>query len=284
MPSKIKVHIKERLHRTVPLEDIVDSFTSMRTYSNYRAVLNKVNEHYGWKKDVIHYDEMSRNVEEIAEFFKEEYDIKSHDTLKQKLGSLSSLMTRTDMGGNHAIKHYMKDIEMKIKVDTIIAKWDVPNWINDLKPKLVALGNEGNKIKNIIAKIYSHGYVMRVASLFDTKLVDDGVSNFLDLDKCIWYIRHQKNGTIMDFKVDPQLCKELYSKRKWLLAKQDGSPYNRAAKILKYHKWDLSDCATIRISFETWNILQSNNEPEEQLEWHKILGHTRAIALKYYNP
>jgi hypothetical protein len=283
MPQKIKVNIKERLNRVVHLDTIEDGFRSGRTLSNYRAILNKINNHYGWDIDTIHYDEMSRNAKEIAEILKKEYALRNHESLKQKLGSLSSLMTRTKLGDEHGIKQLHSDAVKLVKIDTVAAKWDVPDWINDLHPKLVALGNDGDRIKNIIAKIYGYGYVMRIGTLFDTKLVDDGITNFLDLKNCIWHIRHQKNGEVMEFDVNPKLCKELATGRTWLLAKQDGRPYNRAAKILKYHKWDLADCATIRKSFETWNVQQSGNSLETQLKWHKILGHSRRTVLSWYN-
>jgi len=270
--------------RTLTLDELQSSdgaIISDGTFKNYRATLNKVNEHFGWDQDVIHYDKMNGMAKEIAEFIKQKWDIKNYDTLKQKLSGLSSLMTRTGFGRDHCISTLRHNADKHVLVETKLKVQNIPEWTK-LQKELAehAAGNQ-NSVTGIIAKIFSYGYVLRVKEIFETTLVDDGIHNFLDLDKHKWLIRNQKNKRIKEFPVPAAMCSGFSGK--WLLKKANGEPYKRTARTLKYHGWTLPNNHDIRKSYETWNCHDSGRNEDERKLWHYILGHSPNTVKAYYD-
>ena len=253
--------------------------TKQQTYQNYRSILNKVNKHFGWDQDTIHYDKLNEKAYELPSVVKEHWNITSLSALKQKLSALSSLMTRTRFGRDHRVAKIIRNAEREQCVQVQNIGKDIPKW-EDLQKKLVEEGKKDGVV-GTVAKIFSYGYVLRVGELFITRLTDDGVSNFLDLDACHWLIRVQKNRKEKEFDVDPELCKKL-SRGTWLLRKKDGEPYCKSARTLSYHHWTLPDNHTIRKSYETWNMRESGRKKEEQEKHNTILGHAPRTAEDHY--
>ena len=248
---------------------------------NYRCILNAINKHYGWDQDVVYYDRLNDHAQELPEICKKLWSMTSIAALKQKLSGISSLMTRSGFGRDHGIRKLIRTADRLQYVEVKNAGKDIPDWETDLLPKLRELAQQENAC-GIIARVFSYGYALRVGEIFSTRLIDDGISNFLDLDAGKWLVRNQKNGTIKEFDVDPELCSRI-SRGTWLIRKSDGQPYCKSARTLKYHGWTLPDNHTIRKSYETWNINSSGRDKETSALWHKVLGHSKEVAEDYYD-
>jgi hypothetical protein len=265
------------------MQSSTNALTS-RTFSAYKTVIKRLNQELEYEDhDTIYYDRYNDQVKELPDIIKRIWNIPNMQVMKQKLSIISSLMTRCDFGKNHNIKTLIgmadRDItvEHKKPIDKVIPEW------NDLQKMLDQAGDNDN-VAGTIAKIFSYGYVLRVGEIFNTKtLNDDGINNFLDLDKCVWIVRKQKNKTTKEFDVNPELCSRL-PRKSWLLAKADGSPYSERSMLLPYHGWTLPNNTTLRKSYETWNVYHSGRTPEEIKNWNYILGHTPETVLSYYVP
>lgn len=262
-----------------------NGFPNSRTFENYLSVLNFVNRTYGWEPGVIYYDRMNDRAREISYFIYSKYKIANTAQFRQKMSALSSLMSRTGFGKEHNIGHMVKNSDSLLSVANRAPESDVEDW-ETLRPKLAELGKE-QSICGIIARIFSHGYALRVGEIFNTRLdEDDGVSNYLDLDGCTWLIRQQKNGKTKTFSVDPSLCASLRPCRKrseWLLCNEDGYKYSQGSQRLPAHGWPLASNNDIRKSFETWNRNVAERSEEEKDRWHKILGHSKETVKTFYD-
>jgi hypothetical protein len=257
------------------------AFVREECLRNYKYILNRINNHFGWESDIVYYDRLNQHASDLPGLCKELWNITSLAALKQKISAISSLMTRTRFGGDHEVRSVVRTADRLQHVEVKNAVKKIPDWETDLLPKLQQLAS-GSGVCGTIAKVFSYGYVLRVGSLFTTKLVDDGISNYLDLDNCKWSVRNQKNRKLLEFSVDPELCKQI-PKGTWLLTKGDGEPYCKSARTLKYHGWTLPDNNTIRKSYETWNINKSGRDKNCSDLWHAILGHTPIVAKDFYN-
>ncbi len=256
---------------------------SLRTYL---TVLNTVNDAMGWDRGVIWFDLLIQHKDQICDVLKAKYKISNLKTLKNKLNAISSLMTRTRFEEtDHDFKQMIRLLDTQPLTFTDKPNTEViPKWL-ELKAKLKDVGQGCSSVTTIVAKIFSYDYVLRVNELFDTRLVDDGQFNYLDLDNCQWTIRMQKNGKFIKFEVNPDLCQELKpltAGRAWLLCKQDGNPYGVTARCLSYHKWCLPENRIIRKSYETWNMIDSGRDLIEVKKWNEILGHSHLTAKDFY--
>ncbi len=270
--------------RSMTLEDLQHSdaaITTDVTLRNYRTILNKINDHYGWDQDVIYYDRLEEHSKELPDVMKEIWNVTSIAMLKQKLSGISSLMTRTRFGSKHKVKAVIRTADRLQNIQVQRALQPVPDWETVVLPKLKE-ASVNNDVCGIIARIFSYGYVLRVGEIFTTRLIDDGISNFLDLDNHKWIVRNQKNRKVKEFEVDADLCKSI-PRGMWLLRKSDGQPYSRCCRNLGYHDWSLPSNNTIRKSYETWNFNKSKRDEEERNAWHNILGHCPEVAEDYYN-
>lgn len=264
-------------------------YTKEKTFNNYRSILNAVNKHFGWESNIIYYDRMDNKAQEIADFIYERYKISNTAQYKQKLSSLSSLMTRTQFGKDHKIKMMVVNANVMLSV----ADQKIVNHIDDwelLQPKLEQLGKE-ESIRGILARIFSYGYVLRVGEIFKTRIdINNDVDNYLDLNNCKWYIREQKNGTEKTFSVPAELCDSIKKRPRkadavWLLSKVNGKKYSTGAQRLTYrnHNWPLPNNNALRKSYETWNRNRSGRSDEEIEHWHYILGHNRQTIDVHYD-
>ena len=261
-----------------------NAISNLGTYRNYVSILNAVNKHFKWDYDVVHYDKMNEHAEDIAKFIYSHYKISNTDHYTTKMATLSSWMTRTGYGKDHKLATMVQNSGKFLSVmdksnQSTIESWEV------LQPKLQALGKHST-ICGIIARIFSYGYVLRVGEMFNTRI--DKLTpedNYLDLDKCIWHIGHQKNGKAKQFDVDKSLCDSLkyLQGRTWLLSMPNGSKYSRSASRLTYHHWPLPSNSDLRKSYETWNKHQSGRTSEQVDHWSYILGHSRRTVSAYYD-
>jgi hypothetical protein len=108
--------------------------------------------------------------------------------------------------------------------------------------------------------------------------------NWLDLDNLEWYINGKSDGLEgRHFKIPQELADQLQPLGFYVLCKGNGTQYSDRSQTLGYHGWYLYDNMILRKSYETWNIGKSGRTMEEQEQWHNVLGHSRAVALSYYN-
>ena len=275
----------------IEIQESENAIKNMATFSNYRAIINKLNEHYGLEKDIVHYDFLIDKAAELPDLCTTLWQINNTAALKQKMGSISSLITRAIGSPDHRVKQVTTTIATNYSVPTKLKVRNIPDW-NELQPKLREYGKEPS-IRGMIALAFSYGYVLRVGEFFDTKIGDDdGINNFLDPVSLQWTIRLHKNGasgTVRKFDVSQEFIDALPRKVGWLFRKKNGLPYqghNTATRTLKYHNWWLDDLPSnrdIRASFETWNLHTKDRTPEEIALSHMVLGHSKATAYKYYD-
>lgn len=274
------------MNRTMSIEELQQSQGAVKTPSslkNYRSTLNTINKEFGWDKDIIHYDNMNNNAENIAKFINKKWIIKNLESFSAKLSHLGTLMTRTGWGKQHNINTIRNNIETHTKdyykPDTVKMP-DIPKW-TDLQKKLKELGTE-NSNRGTVARIFSHGYVLRISELFNTNLINPKSINYLNLETGEWIIRNQKNSRQKKFTIPQELCKTI-NKGTWLLRKTDTTPYSACNQDLHHLKWPLNNNHTMRKSYETWNRHESGRTEEEKNIWHNILGHSLETVQKYYN-
>ncbi len=298
MSSKIKISVKlrqspdepktlaapmptPRSDNTYPFNDL--EFTNPRTQANYKSALASLNAYFKWTPGLIHVDKMNRNTNKIIEFIKDKYALRSVKDLSTKLGIYSSLITRTGLVETNNLKHAMKDCYKTVIIPTNTQTDPTPDWITDVLPALENIIATGSPVCSTLATIFKYGYVFRVNQIFSTSLVDDGKSNYLDLDNNIWYMRNQKNTKVEHFNIPKELSDLLRPARKgqkYLICKSTGAPYSETT--LSYHKWPTYNNTVLRHSYETWNVNSSGRTLEEQNYWHAILGHNRATVLGTY--
>jgi hypothetical protein len=278
------IEMSDRQMNALELQQSGDGFPKESTFRNYLTILNAVNKHYDWDQNIIYYDRLNDNAQEIANFCFAKWQIANTAQFKQKMSALSSLMTHTGFGKDHDIKLMCVNADQRLSVANTKQITTIADW-NELLPQLKKLGNE-RSVNGIIARIFSCQYVLRVAEIFTTIISDDDdVTNFLDLNECIWHIRDQKNGTEIVFDVNKELCKSLKPRipRKWLLSKRNGQPYGKSSQRLPYHHWPLPSNNDIRKSYETWNRNHPTRTEEERNQWSSILGHTPATVAATYD-
>jgi hypothetical protein len=273
------------------IQESEGAIENMATFRNYRGIINKLNDHYGLEKEIVHYDFLIDKATELPEVCCLLWEINNTDALKQKMGSISSIITRAIGTPDHRVKRVTNTVGKNHSVVTKLKFRDIPDW-NELQPKLREHGKE-QSIRGIIALAFSYGYVLRVGEFFDTKIGDDdGINNFLDPVNLRWTIRLHKNGAsgvVREFDVSQEFIDALPRKSGWLLRKKNGLPYqgqNTATRTIKYHGWWMNKLPSnrdIRASFETWNLHEEGRSPEQMAVAHEVLGHTKATAHKYYD-
>ena len=274
------------MNRTMSLEELQKSQGAVKTpssFKNYRSTLNAINKEFGWDRDIIHYDNMNNNAENIAKFINKKWIIKNLETFSAKLSHLGTLMTRTGWGKQHNINTIRNNIETHTKdyyKPAIVKMPDIPKW-TDLQPKLKELGTE-NSNRGTVARIFSHGYVLRISELFNTNLINPESINYLNLETGEWKIGNQKNSKQKKFTIPEELFRTI-PKGTWLLRKSDTTPYSSCNHDLHHLKWPLDNNHTMRKSYETWNRHYSGRTDEEKLIWHEILGHSLETVQKSYN-
>lgn len=127
----------EDRHMTlVEIQDGPCKITTYGTLNTYSNILDKVNKHFGWDKDVIYYDRLIKHIDELPYVIMETWDIKDHTHLKNKMSGLSSLMARTGFGNLYSVRELMasasRDVKVKVKVKTRTRK---------TKPKIIKKHN-----------------------------------------------------------------------------------------------------------------------------------------------
>lgn len=203
-------------------------------------------------------------------------------SLKDKYSTESEYVAlRTELG-----------LERPVKVQR---EKTIPDWA-ELSQKLdrIARSKAVDPRLRVLATIYKHGYVLRIASIFGTNFkVDSPEHNYLDLKKGIWHINHSK-VRVQEFEIPASLRDELKNllsnpvfKKGWLVPKKSGDRYTVNTGINNFTPWSklsLPDCISCRKSFETWHWYVSGNNAEEVKKMSVILDHTPTTAVVNYTP
>lgn len=272
----------------VDVQQGAGAISNSATYNNYRSVLNKISKHYGWEKDFVHTDLLQEHALELPGVIVQLWDVNNTEALKQKMSSISSMVTRALGTSDHRVKKVLNTIDKNFSIEAKTIPRNIPDW-TELQPKLAEYGKE-DSVRGVIALAFSHGYVLRVGEMFDTFVggVDNMKSNYLDPDRLVWKIRMHKNSGSgsREFPVSKEFIDALPKKSGWLLHKKCGLGYPKpAARTLKYHGWwdDLPSNRDIRASFETWNMHSKGRTKDEVVKSHEVLGHTAQTSAKYYD-
>lgn len=268
------------------------------TLKQYKSRVRQLNIGMKWvPHDAVHFDKYNKFYKQIIEWTpSHRASLNSPDKVKTYLKGICSMMTAVNDGNKRhvfGLKVNALGDDMKPEQEVEQFKQDDHMWPNVVeKLTEMSVQDSGNITINkcTVALIFSYGYVLRVAELFNTGINDnDECDNYLDLDDCEWTINVHKNASSQGsrtFNVVPDLCAELKKRlvgKKWLLPTPTGISYCPGKHYLKTIGWDYFNNRDLRKSFETWNMHDSGHTKDEQEQWNYILGHHPLTVDKYYD-
>lgn len=285
MNSKIKVKVTLKQYRSVPLQYIRDSYTNSGSLRNAIGLLGPLLHHLQLPPDEVQYDVMNRRAEEIIEYIRSRYPTSGIVNQRAYLKKICGILTRTGFGQDHRLNSLVDAQFPYLQQD---GATDVVSWTGRLLPLLrsASRDSECTPVIRIITSLYAYGYVFRPAQMFSTKVCDDGVSNFLDLQTGRYEIRDQKSQKRMSLVLPQSLLSEirLHSGSVYLLQKGDGGPFKSQRCLgFEYHGWNIRYTSRdFRKSYDTWLHNESGKSAAELMEADRILGHSTGIAKRYY--
>jgi len=264
------------------------------TLKSYKSRVKAINKAMGWLPiEAVHIDKYNTEYKRIID-----WAITDSTAAKAKtyLMGICSLMTRYLNETGQGDKYHVFGRKVALmggdpKPEQEVAAFKNPDhdW-NNVSWELKHMAEQDAGHKGTIALIFSYGYVLRVAEIFNTGInSNDQSPNYLDLDRCYWAIGEHKNmdtqGKRM-FNVDPELCAELKKRFspdvKWLLP----SPRGLRMSLCNRHlpsDWDYHNNTVLRKCYETWNMHHSGRTDDEKKDWNYILGHGINTVDKYYD-
>lgn len=282
------------LYMTAPIESIAELYDNPRSYANAKSKLKRINELLHLEPtNAIHTEEYVRQFSRMCHLLMTETgrkggQVKTKDQLTAYVGALVGAVTRTLDGERNPLK----ESYAKLKASDIpnpVLEHDAPPW-STLKQQLEeAFMFTDNDFGRMVALIYSYGYVLRIAELFNTTIKPMEGFNYLNLDTGEWTITQHKNKArsgARQFTIDKGLLDMIrgFVKRKvpYLIYKSTKEPYTvHTLAVIGLN--DLPSCSQIRNSYEQWNWNQSKRTHEERLDWSlNVLGHKYETAIVHY--
>jgi|688.fasta_scaffold92018_4 cytidyltransferase-like protein len=268
------------------------------TLKQYKSRARQINIAMKWQPyDAVHFDKYNKYYKQIIEWAPTHRDsLNSQEKIKTYLKGICSLMTAVNDGDkNHLFGKKVNALCDDKKPEGEIEKFKRddhywPNVVEELTEMSVQDSGNVTINKCTVALIFSYGYVLRVAEMFNTGINDNDQSdNYLDFDKCEWVINIHKNSSRQGsrtFSVNPDLCAELKSRlagKRWLLPTPTGISYCEGKQYLRTIGWDYFSNTELRKCFETWNRHDSGHSDDEIKTWNYILGHKPETVDKYYD-
>lgn len=281
--TKIKVTVKQ--YRSVPLQYIKDSYDNEGSLRNAMGLLNPLLHHLQLPPDEVQYDVMNRRAEDIIQYIKGRYPTSGVVNQRAYLKKICGILTRTGFGQDHRLNSLVDAEFPYVEQD---GATDVVSWTDRLLPllKSASRDDECTPVIRIIASLYAYGYVFRPAQIFSTRVKDDGVSNFLDLQTGRYEIRDQKSKKKISFILPPDLLAKItpHSGDVYLLQNSRGDCFSSSRCFgFEYHGWKIRHTSRdFRKSYDTWLHNESGKSDAERREADRILGHTTTTAKSYY--
>ena len=271
---------------TVYLPSIRGKFSSDNYYQSCKAVINKVNGHYGWRIDYLPISEFESRHDEIVQLMLDNYTIRSSDQLYSKMSHLYGAMKAAGYDGE------FRNRRMAVRQVPVTPKplvKDTPSW-NEMLAKFDQSLQGCNHIGGrVIALTYKHGYVLRCGEIANTCIEDKEGYNFLDTERLVWYIRSErtKNRTDRSFSVTREYVdavKRYIKKGGFLVSKKSGLPYtgNFTLSTVNVSGFTVND---VRNAYETMNYARTDIDEEGKNQISiTVLGHCPAVARAFYTP
>jgi hypothetical protein len=326
---KIKLNIKLRdpNGKYIPLSELsyrkfkTDDRLKQRTIDSYQSVITQVNCKLNERTALIngnprnfYWEAYAKNdvLDAIIHVLHDIYTIRSGSDLVMRMAPILTCLNMipelppSNLAKWISLKAQYREMEnykvlcqrLDIKTSTSTTTstvQQIPDWQElRLKLEVISTSRAADPRLRVLATIYKYGYVLRIASIYQTSVSDsDSKWNHLDMDHGIWYINHSK-VRVQSFEVPTELIEELRPILKdsvfsngWLLPKKNGTPYTANTGIAHLTPWsslDLPDCVKCRKSFETWHWYESGQSIEKVKEMSTILDHTKTTAIVNYTP
>jgi hypothetical protein len=265
------------------MEELKNSYKNYGTYRNTKSIVKKVNEILGFSDTILRPQKYIDNFELIVKEYAKTKMNPSVKNVTSKLSTISGTLKKINSPQHDEFQNLVKNLILDEgnEIQHHARPW---NEILDLIEKQYYDG-DFNKKKTLIC--YKHQYCLRVGEIFQTILEDDGVHNFMDLEKGLWTIRLHKNQLKTGnriIKLTPEFIKEIkpyITESKWLICKNNGQPYSthnhKAIGIIGLSNNE------IRNSYEQWNHEESNRNFVTKQQHSLTLGHTVDTAVKHYS-
>jgi hypothetical protein len=290
--EKIYINIYPRVipYRDIKFRNLRDNTpASDERVKKAISTIDEYNRYRGLPIGELRISEINNKPEEVLKFISEKYT-PTLANIQSRLGLFSFACRSAGLDLQYDRLYRLRESPDKI-MSLVQVKKEIqkqsPDWVTEVIPALDALIKDRGYSRNarIVSLLFKYGYVMRIKSIFQTRIHgDDGVNNYLDLENGIYYMRKAKSRhTYMSFEINPDLIPVLKSLlnpySEWLLCRDDGQPFSTTYMRLRNTGFDLYDNFTLRKSYETYN----NNKPQKEREyWHIVLNHKPITALKYY--
>lgn len=270
----------------VYLPNIRNKFSSDNYYQSCKAVINKVNGHYGWPMDYLPISEFEARHDEIVQLMLDNYTIRNSDQLYSKMSHLYGAMKAAGYDGE------FRNRGMAVRQVPVLPKpleKNTPSWNEMLVKFDQALQNCSHIGGRVIALTYKHGYTLRCGEIANTCIEDKKGYNYLDTTDLIWHIRAEKtkNRTSRSFSVTREYIdaiKGYIKKGGFLVSKKSGLPYtgNFTLSTVGLSGFTVND---VRNAYETMNYARSDIDEEEKNRISvTVLGHCPAVARAFYTP
>jgi len=271
---------------TIYLPTIRNKFSSDNYYQSCKAVVNKVNGHYGWPMDYLPISEFETRHDEIVQLMLDNYTIRNSDQLYSKMSHLYGAMKAAGYKGE------FRNRRMAVRQVPVIPKplvKQTQTW-DEMLVRFDQALQECNHIGgHVIALTYKHGYVLRCGEIANTCIEDKEGYNYLDTENLVWHIRAErtKNRTDRSFSVTRayvEAVKRYIKKGGFLVSKKSGSPYtgNFTLSTVGLSGFTVNDA---RNAYETMNYARTDIDEEEKNRISvTVLGHCPAVARAFYTP
>ena len=323
------VQIQEKIEddpngKSVALNDIPYGKLAARTVANYTNIIRNVTRELFSSNILVGTPDLTRFywekfgddavIRTILKILHTKYTIRNGDELATKMSPIvSCLVLIGDIIPSEylakwtsLVAHYrrseddykllLNELNIIRSVTTTESK-PIPDWLT-IRQQMhnISVDSTQDARLRVLCTIYKFGYVLRIGSIFRTRIRNDNdTTNFLNLTTCEWIIIKSKRRVQM-FKVNSQLCAELtaiiasedfYFSKGWLLPKANGLSYSESASIASFTPWkstDLPNNVDCRKSFESWHWYAAGQSAAAVSNMSVILDHRPSTAIIHYTP
>jgi len=272
----------------VNIMDYHDKCSTTGYFRSCRAIINKINRHYGWDEDIMPIRKFEEHYDEIVQFLLNNYMIRDHNQLGSKTAHIIYMMKMVGYNGPFITKQkalYSLPIEIK-PVEKNYDEWE--DLVEKMKLEMLRCRSLSGYM---VLLCYTRGYPLRLGDIINTNInkpVNES-SNWLDLETRTWYINkdYTKNRRARQFEISKELADDIEDKvheSGWLVCRNNGQPY-KSQVVLKHlgvHQFKVNQ---VRNSFETHSYARTDlSEDEKNNISINVLGHEPTTARAYYTP
>ena len=217
----------------VDIKELRERYSSDSYYRSSKALINKINKHFGWQPDTLPIREYEIHINQIIKFIVNNYAVYDKETLSAKLSAIcfplkahgydGELLRKKDELGNITYPQRAGAGDGAV----VKQSWDEMKATLDLYVK--GSHHPGGRI---VALTYKYGYLLPLADIVKTKVAHrEQNKHFLDLDSGVWYLAPDidRNKPGKEFQVDADYVSKIKGYIRtgsaWLISKKGGLPY-----------------------------------------------------------